>query len=81
MVGCPAKAAVAAPSRALSPFPRVEARDRATQRPSAPEDIMKRYSPRRPQAAPRWFVAAWLTAAALMTAASAVLAPASAVTQ
>ena len=55
--------------------------DRATQRPSAPEDIMTRYSPRRPKAAPRWFVAAWLTAAALITAASAVLAPAAAVTQ
>ena len=42
---------------------------------------MTRYTPRRPQAAPRWFVAAWLTAAALMTAASALLAPAAAVTQ
>ena len=29
---------------------------------------MTRYSPRRPQAAPRWFVAALLTAAALVTA-------------
>jgi hypothetical protein len=37
---------------------------------------MTRYTPRRPKAAPRWFVAAWLTAAALITAASAVLAPA-----
>jgi hypothetical protein len=27
---------------------------------------MTRYTPRRPQAAPRWFVAAWLTAAALI---------------
>ena len=80
MVGCPAKAAVAAPSRTLA-TPKVEARDRATQRPSAPEDIMKRYSPRRPQAAPRWFVAVWLTAAALITAASAVFPPAAAVTQ
>jgi hypothetical protein len=42
---------------------------------------MTRYSPRRPKAAPRWFVAAWLTAAALITAASAVLAPAAAVAQ
>jgi hypothetical protein len=42
---------------------------------------MTRYTPRRPRAAPRWFVAAWLTAAALMTAASAMLAPATAVTQ
>jgi hypothetical protein len=33
---------------------------------------MTRYSPRRPQAAPRWFVAAWLTATALITAASAI---------
>ncbi len=33
---------------------------------------MTRYTPRRPQAAPRWFVAAWLTAIALITAASAV---------
>jgi hypothetical protein len=30
---------------------------------------MTRYTPRRPQAAPRWFVAAWLTATALITAA------------
>jgi hypothetical protein len=41
-------------------------------RPSAPEDIMTRYSPRRPQAAPKtapaWFVAALLAAAALVTA-------------
>jgi hypothetical protein len=33
---------------------------------------MTRYTPRRPQAAPRWFVAAWLIATALITAASAV---------
>lgn len=33
---------------------------------------MTRYTPRRPQAAPRWFVAAWLTATALVTAASAL---------
>ncbi|SFJ82237.1 hypothetical protein [Caulobacter sp. UNC279MFTsu5.1] len=33
---------------------------------------MTRYTPRQPQAAPRWFVAAWLTATALVTAASAV---------
>ena len=42
---------------------------------------MTRYSPRRPQAAPRWFVAAWLTAAALITAASGMLAPSAMVTQ
>jgi len=34
---------------------------------------MTRYTPRRPQAAPRWFVAAWLAATALITAASAVV--------
>ncbi|WP_268761032.1 MULTISPECIES: hypothetical protein [unclassified Caulobacter] len=33
---------------------------------------MTRFTPRRPQAAPRWFVAAWPTAAALVTAASAL---------
>jgi hypothetical protein len=32
---------------------------------------MTNYTPRRPQAAPRWFVAAWLAATALITAASA----------
>lgn len=40
---------------------------------------MTRYTPRRPQAAPRWFAAAWLTAAALLTAASAILSPAAGV--
>jgi|APAra7269096979_1048534.scaffolds.fasta_scaffold06110_6 hypothetical protein len=33
---------------------------------------MTRYTPRRPLAAPRWFVAVWLTAIALVTAASAL---------
>jgi hypothetical protein len=37
---------------------------------------MTRYTPRRPQAAPRWFVAAWLAATALITAASALVSPA-----
>jgi hypothetical protein len=68
-------------SRRRRPFPRPRplqgpGRDRATQRPSAPEDIMTRYTPRRPQAAPRWFVAAWLAATALITAASALVSPA-----
>ena len=70
MVWTSRPAAVAAPSRAR-PVPGRGPRDRTTRRPSAPEDIMTRYTPRRPQAAPRWFVAAWLTATALITAASA----------
>jgi len=70
-VGTSRLVAVAAPSQAR-PVPGRGLRDRATRRPSAPEDIMTRYTPRRPQAAPRWFVAAWLTATALITAVSAV---------
>lgn len=36
---------------------------------------MKRYTPRRPLAAPRWFVAALLTAFTLMVAAPALVPP------
>jgi len=70
MVATSRPAAIAAPFRALG-HSRPPGTERHGGRPP-PEDVMTRYTPRRPQAAPRWFVAAWLTATALATAASAL---------